>query len=141
MSETLGSLCDKLSIVSLKIYHTEGESIELIRQSKALQSEIDGFLGASLRGEVESICFPSHKVYKKQGNTIPAQSFFTIGKLCGELAMVNCKIWHVQEHVYDFERVPQEQKNGVIKQLAVLNLQRNQHIDAIDRCFKEILTK
>ena len=49
---------------------------------------------------------------------------------------MNCELWHEQEKVYDFAAVPGDQKDAVVKQLAILNLQRNECIDRIDRAFQ-----
>ena len=53
--------------------------------------------------------------------------------------MVNCKLWHEQEKVYDFEKVPSAEKDTVVKQLALLNLERNKCIDQIDRQFHHLV--
>ena len=69
MAETLGSLVDKLSIKNLRIWHLdealENEKIPASkreelkvkrdladRQRQDLMNEVNGFLGAALRGEV-----------------------------------------------------------------------------------------
>ena len=46
MAETLGMLCDKLTIVRLKLYHTEDENslVSLEKQSVQLQTEIDEYI-------------------------------------------------------------------------------------------------
>ncbi|MBK9284914.1 MAG: hypothetical protein IPM51_11465 [Sphingobacteriaceae bacterium] len=46
MAETLGMLCDKLTILKLKQYHTESEERlkSLGTQAKQLQEEIDEFV-------------------------------------------------------------------------------------------------
>ena len=136
MAETLGSLCDKLTIVKLKEWHTDDPErrASLIGQSARLQEEIDGFVAAALKGEIPigSLTFASNKVYKKQGNDI-ADVVGGIGDVFAKLAHVNCELWHEQEKVYDFEAVPADQKDSVVKSLAHLNLQRNRCIDAIDR--------
>ena len=56
-----------------------------------------------------------------------------IGVVFSQLAEVNCKLWHEQEKVYEFDKVPVEQKDGVVKHLALLNLERNQCMDQIDK--------
>jgi hypothetical protein len=38
--------------------------------------------------------------------------------------------------VYEFEKVPATEKDAVIKQLAILNLERTRCIDQIDKTFK-----
>jgi hypothetical protein len=138
MAETLGSLCDKLTIVKLKQWHSEDPAARetLARQETQLQTEIGEFLEAALTGAIptERLTFAANKVYRKQGNDI-GEITGEIGGLFSRLADANCRLWHCQERVYDFERVPPGEKNDVIKQLAVLNLQRVQCVDRIDTLF------
>jgi hypothetical protein len=139
MAETLGSLCDKLTIVKLKQWHSnDSERLSsLATQEKNLQEEINVFVADAITGNIpeEKLVFAANKVYKKQGNTI-AEVGGNIGEVFSQLAEVNCKLWHEQEKVYEFERVPLEEKDIVVKQLALLNLERNQCIDKIDRNFQ-----
>jgi hypothetical protein len=142
MAETLGSLCDKLTIVKLKQYHSEDpqrlESLAL--QSEQLQHEINEFMQNALEGRIEfsSLSFASNKVFKKEGNRV-GEVTGDIGAVFYQLADVNCRLWHEQEKVYDFEKVPAEEKDHVVKQLALLNLERNKCIDAIDERFKSLV--
>ena len=53
--------------------------------------------------------------------------------------MINCKLWHEQEKVYDFEKIPVTEKDAVIKKLALLNLERNQSIEKIDKFFQTLI--
>ena len=142
MSETLGMLCDKLTIVKLKQYHSEDpERLKsLARQEQMLQQEIDEFVSRAIDGDIppEKLSFASNKVFKKEGNVI-RNITGTIGFVFSELADVNCKLWHEQEKVYDFEKVPVNEKDIVVKQLAHLNLERNKCIDEIDRQFADII--
>lgn len=144
MSETLGMLCDKLTIIKLKQYHSEDPArIEsLASQEKTLQEEIDSFVSLAVNGDIpiEKLAFASNKVYKKEGNLIQ-DVIGTIGKVFSQLADVNCRLWHEQEKVYEFEKVPVTEKDIVVKQLAHLNLERNKCIDEIDRQFVDILKK
>ncbi len=144
MSETLGMLCDKLTIIKLKQYHSEDPArIEsLASQEKTLQEEIDSFVLLAVNGgiPIEKLAFASNKVYKKEGNFIQ-DVIGTIGKVFSQLADVNCRLWHEQEKVYEFEKVPVAEKDIVVKQLAHLNLERNKCIDEIDRQFVDILKK
>jgi hypothetical protein len=48
-------------------------------------------------------------------------------------------LWHEQEKVYEFEKVPAEKKDGVVKGLALLNLKRNKCIDLMDRQFADMV--
>ena len=144
MAETLGSLCDKLTVVKLKQWHSTApdrlESLEA--QARQLCSEIDDFVQSASSGAVplDRLTFAANKVYKREGNAItPAAG--TIGAVFSRLATVNCRLWHEQEKVYDFENVPPEAKNAVVKQIALLNLERTECIDAIDRIFRDSLTE
>lgn len=139
MAETLGTLADKLTTVKLKLWHTEdAERIASLKvQEKQLETEINEFVAGALSGQIplERLTFAANKVYKKEGNTI-ADFSGSIGELFSQLAQTNCKLWHVQEKVYEFEQIPPAQKDGVIKELAVVNLERNQCIDRLDQEFQ-----
>jgi hypothetical protein len=139
MAETLGSLCDKLTIVKLKQFHSGDETRQqsLKQQEQELQAEINIFVADAVTGNIalEKLTFSNNKVYKKEGNETRDISG-QIGEVFAELAKVNCDLWHEQEKVYEFENVPAEKKDEVVKRLAVLNLERNKCIDAIDRQFQ-----
>jgi hypothetical protein len=143
MAETLGSLCDKLTIVKLKQFHSEDEARlqSLGQQEEQLQAEINLFVADAIAGNIapEKLTFSANKVYKKEGNETRDISG-RIGEVFAELAKVNCDLWHEQEKVYEFENVPAEKKDAVVKRLAVLNLERNKCIDAIDRQFQSSIT-
>ena len=143
MAETLGSLCDKLTIVKLKQYHTdnEGKLKSLNIQEQQLIEEIDQYLEDAVKGRIpiNKMEFANNKVYKKEGNEVKDIHGW-IGEIFSKLANINCELWHEQEKVYDFEAIPSEKKNMVVKQLALLNLERNKYIDQINRTFKETIT-
>jgi len=42
-------------------------------------------------------------VYKKEGNVV-ADFEGPIGQIFSQLAETNCRLWHAQEKVYEFER-------------------------------------
>ena len=142
MAETLGSLCDKLTIVKLKQWHSDDSArlASLAIQEQQLREEIDQFAKMALAGTIpsEKLTFAANKVYKKQGN-LAHKASGTIGAIVAQLAAVNCALWHQQEKVYEFESIPVEQKDAVVKQLALLNLERNDCIDGIDRAFKAMV--
>jgi hypothetical protein len=142
MAETLGSLCDKLTIVKLKQYHTgDTKRLEsLAHQESQLCEEIDDYIQNAAEGKIpkERLTFSSNKVYTKEGNEIQ-QITGSISKIFSDLAKVNCDLWHEQEKVYEFEKVPLEEKNKVVKHLAILNLQRTQCIDLIDKKFQDMI--
>ena len=144
MAETLGTLADKLTTVQLKLWHTDDpeRTRSLEAQQKQLQNEINEFVAAALAGEipVDKLTFAANKVYKKDGNTVP-EFHGTIGEMFAQLAAVNCRLWHVQERVYEFEQVPMDQKDEVVKQLAIVNLERNQCIDNLDAEFRKAIER
>ena len=144
MAETLGSLCDKLTIIKLKQWHSEDETRlqSLAVQEKQLQEEINEFISNAVSGEIpsERLTFASNKVYKKEGNYVP-DVLGSIGEIFSQLAHVNCNLWHEQEKVYEFEKVEASEKDRVVKQLAILNLERNKCIDGIDKNLQTMVEK
>ncbi len=142
MAETLGMLCDKLTIAQLKIYHTDDESrlISLTSQISQLQIEIDEYVSNAVAGNIpfERMTFAANKVFKKEGNIVE-DTIGNFGEVFYQLADVNCKLWHEQEKVYEFENVPINQKDTVVKQLALLNLQRNKCIDRLNEQFVQLI--
>lgn len=144
MAETLGMLCDKLTIVKLKQYHTEDKDrlASLDKQSGQLQLEIDEYVSDAVRGNipVERMTFDANKVFKKEGNAVE-EIIGNFGEVMYQLADVNCRLWHEQEKVYEFEKVPVEQKDKVVKNLALLNLERNKCIDKINSLFSGMIVK
>ena len=144
MAETLGSLCDKLTIVKLKQYHTENEGklLSLKKQQDQLITEIEEFISDAVSGTipVNRLTFRSNKVFKSQNNKV-RKIEGTIGYVFGKLAEINCLLWHEQEKVYEFEKVPILEKNRVVKQLGILNLERVSCIDKIDANFVKLVRK
>lgn len=144
MAETLGMLCDKLTIVKLKEYHTDDpERLKSLHtQSVQLQEEINEYVFDAVNGNIppEKMSFAANKVFKKEGNEVP-EITGAIGEVFYQLADVNCRLWHEQEKVYEFEKVPVEEKDVVVKKLAILNLERNKCIDAINQQFAAIISQ
>lgn len=142
MAETLGSLCDKLTIVKLKQYHSEDtERLKsLSEQEQSLQTEIDDFVSDAINGLIplNKLTFKANKVFKQEGNEIQDIKG-TIGNVFGKLAEINCLLWHEQEKVYEFEKTDASEKDIVVKKLAILNLERNKCIDEIDTGFKGMM--
>ena len=137
MAETLGSLCDKLTVVKLKQWHTSDErrSESLACQAGRLAEEIDVYVTDALGGVVDSdrITFPSNKVFDLGEKSLP-EVIGSLGHIVSELARVNCELWHEQEKVYEIQRSPESHSDAVhvVRRLGALNLGRTQCIDAID---------
>ena len=142
MAETLGMLCDKLTIVKLKEYHTaDAERLQsLASQASQLQEEIDEYISEAASGKIlpERMTFAANKVFKKEGNTVEDVTG-NFGNIFYRLADVNCRLWHEQEKVYEFEKVAHTEKDRVVKQLSLLNLERNKCIDAINTQFMQLI--
>lgn len=144
MAETLGMLCDKLTIVKLKQFHTEDETRlqSLVSQSQQLQEEINEYVSGAASGTIppEKLTFAANKVFKKEGNET-REVTGNIGDIFYQLADVNCRLWHEVEKGYDIENVPVDEKDKLVKMLAVLNLERNKCIDAIDATFLNLISQ
>jgi hypothetical protein len=144
MAETLGMLCDKLTIVKLKQYHSSDEARlqSLDQQCKQLQLEINEYVADAIAGKIapDRLTFASNKVFKQEGNEVQ-EIQGKIGEVFSQLADINCSLWHEQEKVYEFEAVPATEKDTVVKQLALLNLERNKCIDAINAQFSLLVLK
>ena len=142
MAETLGMLCDKLTIVKLKQYHTEDANRldSLNKQANDLQAEIDSYLFNAINGNIpeDKLTFEANKVFKKEGNDVKEVTG-NIAEVFYKLADVNCRLWHEQEKVYEFEKVPANKKDLVVKQLSLLNLERNKCIDSINSQLAELI--
>jgi hypothetical protein len=142
MAETLGSLCDKLTVLKLKQFHSEDHERlkSLAKQEKHLHEEINDFIAAAISGRIplERLVFDANKVYRKEGNDVPDVSG-NIGEVFSQLSQVNCTLWHEQEKVYEFEKVLPQDKDRVVKRLALLNLERNQCIGQIDKHFRAFI--
>jgi len=141
--ETLGSLCDKLTIVKLKQAHAVDETRlqSLAVQETQLVEEIDQYVADAVSGRIDParLTFSANKVFVNNG-----MEFRPVGENMGEvmanLSVINCELWHEQEHVYEFEKVAAERKNEVVKRLAVLNIERNNCIDMINNILHREVT-
>jgi hypothetical protein len=104
-----------------------------------LIAEIDHFLSSAVSGAIplEKLSFRANKVFKEAGNET-RQIGGNLGEVFSELAKVNCDLWHEQEKVYEFENVAAQEKDKVVKKLAVLNLERNKCIDRINDLLIEV---
>ena len=144
MAETLGSLCDKLTIVKLKQYHSDdaGKLDSLGAQQVQLIEEINLFVNDAVDGNIplSKLTFKANKVFKKEGNEA-REINGSLGEVFAELAKVNCDLWHEQEKVYEFELVLSSEKDIVVKNLAILNLERNKCIDNIDTNFTKLIVE
>ena len=144
MADTLGSLCDKLIVTQLKRIHTNDlvKLASINDRISVLKEEIDEFLILVISEKLEPnrILVRTNKVYDESKFLVSAQSS-TIGEAVESLLVVNLALWKEQEKVYNFEQVPADQKNIVIRNLAQLNLDRNILIEKIDEFLLNITSK
>jgi hypothetical protein len=140
MAETLGSLLDKLTVVKLKQWHTEkSDKLQSLKlQEKQLIQEIDEFMSLAIRGYIipERLTFTANKVYPKFNESSITGS---IGEIIAKLADANSKVWHEQEKAYNFDSVPVADKDQIVKNLMVFNLERSRYIDQIDILFRNAI--
>lgn len=138
MSETLGSLCDKLTVVKLKQWHTDNKDKlkSLKSQESQLVQEIDELVYSAINGEIsiDRLTFAANKVYP---NFNESSITGGLGEVIAKLADANSKVWHEQEKAYHFESIPIEEKDQVVKNLMVFNLERSRCIDQIDLIFSQ----
>ncbi|MGI9089228.1 MAG: hypothetical protein ACR2HH_16055 [Chthoniobacterales bacterium] len=128
--------------MKLKQWHsTAPERLQsLALQEQQLTTEIDDFVARAARAEIplERLRFAANKVYNEQANVVTAVEG-TIAHLFSRLAEINCELWHEVDKGYEVASLPAEAKDGLIKQLAILNLQRNECIDEVDRSFRQLI--
>ena len=93
MAETLGSLCDKLTIVKLKEWHSEQQPERmrsLATQEQQLREEIDAFIADAASGRIplERVTFAANKVYRKKATRSGSHG------QCVRLAFAWRRIWN-----------------------------------------------
>ena len=143
MSETLGSLVDKLSIKNLRIWHLEealekdSESEELKakrdladKQREKLVQEINGFLVAALQGEV---CIRDEKIKMYTNtNVSSSDSIKKLGEAVSELAFRNIKLWHCEDEVRRTDLADSEIVE-IKRRIDTTNQERNDLMDKVDQ--------
>src|SRR5947208_16288060 len=127
MAETLGALCDKLTIVKLKEWHSEKQPERmrsLATQEQQLREEIDAFIADAASGRIplERLTFAANKVYRKECNAVPEVTG-SLGAVFSHLAEVNCRLWHEVDKSYEIENVPPDARDGIVKQLEMIYLE------------------
>ena len=146
MAETLGSLVDKLSIKNLRIWHLdealENEGISASKrdelkakrdladkQRQDLMNEVDGFLGAALKGKVR-IRDEKIKMYTN-ANVSSSDAIKNLGEAVSELACRNIKIWHLEDEVRRTD-LPDTSIVQTKRKIDTTNQERNDLMDKVD---------
>ena len=142
MAETLGSLCDKLIVIKLKQLHSQDQEKlnNLTFQENLIKKEINEYVQCAVAGliPIEQLSLPANKVYQKAGDW-QNQFYADIGELFSALSLANCNLWHIQEKAYEFDKVPPEQKDALIEQQSIVNLERNKFMDEINAKFYSLI--
>lgn len=136
--QTLGQLIDQLVIVKLKNIHanTDEKRESTSKQVEILSAEIDGYLRAVFEGDVKVTSFPQNKVYSRVTSVVePPDESMEFGRLIAGLVESNIRMWNNQEKIYEFDKIPEDQRADFINRSAALNIHRNEYMDAIDRWF------
>jgi len=151
MAETLGSLVDKLSIKNLRLWHLD-EMLEekssspaktdelqakrelVLKQSRDLMDEINGFFSAALAGKVK-IRDEKIKMYDNK-NVKPADAIKELGQAISELSLRNIRCWHLEDEVRR-EDLPDAEIVQLKRRIDATNQERNDLMDKVD----EILSK
>lgn len=140
MSETLGSLLDKLSVLKIRQWHTDDDDTTFVRleeQECLLEDEIDKFIDGALKGSIPHALL-THPAFKTGVNGSPSV-YASIAANFSKLTEVNCDIWHdVEKSRLPKDSMPSDQWYTLVQRLAYLNLQRNGCKEAIDRQFSEL---
>ena len=140
--QTLGRLIDELTIVELKLSHTEHEEKirTLHRQSTALRAEIDSWVAGVFSGRIpmQDISAPLCKVRARLPR-VPEEA--GIGELVAELVTTNARMWDneaerdrlvgisaINELLLNADKLEQQ-----------LNQNRSALIELIDTRLKEML--
>jgi hypothetical protein len=135
VSETLGSLIDKLSIVNLKIVHTnQSERVESLMEHQGnLIEEINELIELFYQNKlsISRLNAKANKVYDENKFKIRRENQ-SIGEHIDALIGCNFYIWKLQEKMYKFEELPANEKDEVVRSIAELNLKRNNYIDMIN---------
>ncbi len=146
MAETLGSLVDKLSIKNLRLWHLE-EALEaidasdpqaaelkakrelVVRQSRDLMDEINGFFAAALEGKVK-IRDEKLKLYQNR-DVKPSDGIKELGTAISELALRNIRCWHLEDEVRRTD-LPDSEIVRLKRRIDTTNQERNDLMDKID---------
>ena len=140
MAETLGSLVDKLSIKNLRIWHLDealgDEEIsaskreELKAKRDLADSQVNGFLGAALKGEVR-IRDEKIKMYTNT-NVSCSDGIKELGEAVSELAFRNIKLWHLEDEVRRTD-LPDSTIVQTKRKIDTTNQERNDLMDRVDK--------
>jgi hypothetical protein len=107
MAETLGSLCDKLTVVKLKEWHADDPArVESLRkQEQQLQQEIAEYLAAECRSDFLSLTLPPSRC-TREGDPNPKKPHFWRSALNLRCEMPFC----IRKRLYEFEQVQAEKR-------------------------------
>ena len=151
MSETLGSLVDKLTIKDIREFHLlemlatkdkkfcrpelENKLRLLRRQKQDLISEIDAFLASAVKGKIR-LRDDKLKLYNAPEDMGRIFSTDSIGKAMSALAQKNLELWHLEDEARRKD-VSLSYIGKIKGKIDLANQQRNDLIDRIDELFEK----
>jgi hypothetical protein len=155
MSETLGSLVDKLSIKSIREFHLremlrskkskfpkrelKAKLNALSKQKSLLYKEIECFPASVLSGEVVAR-EEKLKLYNKPKDMGRIGRITALSKAIDGLAKKNLELWHLEDEARREDK-PLSYTGKIKKRIDLANQQRNDLIDKIDEILEKKLKK
>jgi len=127
--ETIGSVFDKISILSKRREVMQGEGYEKISdQLSYLIKDIAQIIDASIKKE-RPWAIPKLKQYDK---STKIEKNYNLISLIAELDALNRNLWELEDERRDVDNVSDEDRLEAADQISVFNKKRNDAIDAID---------
>jgi transcription initiation factor TFIIIB Brf1 subunit/transcription initiation factor TFIIB len=140
LSETLGSLVDKLAIKNIRLYNLRKErrkskkKIDIVEsQRNDLIDEINQFLAQALTGKVK---LRDEKVKLYRQPKVEEKISETLGALVDRLCERNSELWHLEDEARR-SNVDDTYIGRIKRKVDVANQSRNDLIDQIDELLEK----
>jgi transcription initiation factor TFIIIB Brf1 subunit/transcription initiation factor TFIIB len=140
LSETLGSLVDKLAIKNIRLYNLRKErrkskkKIDIVEsQRNDLIDEINQFLAQALKGKVK---LRDEKVKLYRQPKVEEKISETLGALVDRLCERNSELWHLEDEARR-SNVDDTYIGRIKRKVDVANQSRNDLIDQIDELLEK----
>lgn len=144
MSETLGSLVDKLAIKNIRLYNLRKErrkskrKIDIVEsQRNDLIDEINQFLSQALKGKVK---LRDEKVKLYRQPKVEEKISETLGALVDRLCERNSELWYLEDEARR-PNVDDAYIGRIKRKIDVANQSRNDLIDQIDELLEKKIKK
>jgi len=144
LSETLGSLVDKLTIKNIRLNNLRKakkksrNKIDIVQaQRKDLIEEMNEFLAQALKGKVK-LKDEKVKLYKQAGEKRKVSG--TLGALVDGLSQTNVQLWHLEDEARKSD-VNDAYIGRIKRKIDIANQIRNDLIDRIDELLERKIKK